>query len=177
MSNVVHEDNFSDMTQDRHYLYVKYGLANIHKKKLGERRWSNYFRFAFVRNPWDRYVSSWSSFHPKWDFAEYVERVGISLESTFDGYENDRWHALPQHLHLIDDNGRLLVDFVGRFETLQTDFDHICDQINVPRVVLPKLNRSKHKHYSQYYTDELREIVALRHKKDIEMFEYKFEGA
>ena len=60
------------------------------------------------------------------------------------------------------------MDFIGRFENLQGDYDTLCDTIGKPRVQLPHLNKSKHDHYAKYYDDETRRVVALRHAKDME---------
>jgi hypothetical protein len=67
------------------------------------------------------------------------------------------------------------IDFIGKIENLQNDFNTICDNIGIPRKPLTQRNKSKHDHYSKYYDKETRDIVASRFAEDIEMFGYKFE--
>ncbi len=64
-----------------------------------------------------------------------------------------------------------LVDFVGRFETLVTDFDFICQRICIP-AELPHLNRSAHRDYLTYYNPCSAEMIAKRYERYIALFRY-----
>ena len=136
------------------------------KKKLGENIWNEYFKFTFVRNPWDKIVSQYHFNRSKFGFGgstfkEYVRAWSAGQKiSTF-----------PQlNLFYIDEK----LDFVGRFETLQEDFNIVCDKVGIPQQQLPHMNKSKHKHYTEYYDEETRQIVAEKYTEDIKYFGYKF---
>ena len=138
-------------------------------KKLYREHWDGYFKFSFVRNPWDLLVS-WYNF----------KNVTLDFKSFLTEYEFDyrgRWWW-PKSLFytdfLLQQDGTELVDFIGRFENLQEDFNVVCDKIGIPRQDLPHARKSKHKHYTEYYDDETRQIVAEKYAKDIEYFGYEF---
>ena len=143
----------------------------------------NYFIFSFVRNPWDLLVSSYFWWNkPKtglknrkiknkicnMNFREYIQSEYVS-------YVNEiNTEGLGQHFWLINEQSKYIVDFIGKCETIQEDFNKICDKIRIPHRKLPHANKSKHKHYTEYYDDETKQIVAEKYAKDIEYFGYKF---
>jgi len=123
----------------------------------------NYFVFAFVRNPWDRIISYW--FWAKYNAKDLRIDKNLSLK--------DFLQKTPQNQYSYI-KGFTNNSFVGRFENLQQDFDEACDKIGISRQELRHVNKTNHKHYTEYYDDEMREIVAKKYARDIEYFGYKF---
>jgi hypothetical protein len=80
----------------------------------------------------------------------------------------------PQHEILYDENGRLIVDYLMRFESLQQDFDQVCDIIRKPRLVLGHHNRGVRTHYSDYFDEDSRRIFLRHFSRDVELFGYEY---
>lgn len=164
-----------------------------------DKAYDNYFKFCFVRNPWDRTVSNWKMFST-WrkphgaknlSFPQFIsflhEEVELKQIKAIDWGKNakniNHRYAMRNHsasflnpfYQAFDENQNVLVDFIGRFESLQEDFNKICEIINIPLVKLPHHNSTKRKHYSEYYNKETREMVRQRYARDIEYFGYEFE--
>jgi chondroitin 4-sulfotransferase 11 len=152
------------------------------------KKFNSYFKFAFVRNPWERMVS-WYEFMCKQvhkiesekynnvatNYAPYKKMCLLG----FDGYirfqhEKKNSGFFGYERYYSDKNGNNLLDFIGKLENLQEDFNTICDKIGIPRKQLPHKNKTKHKHYTEYYDEETKHIVAERYAKDIEYFGYEF---
>jgi hypothetical protein len=93
---------------------------------------------------------------------------------TFDSYV--RLYPLQladMSAFLCDENGKELVDFVGRYENMEEDFASVCRKIGID-IALPHVNRSEHAHYRDYYTAETKAIVSRLFARDIERFHYTF---
>lgn len=121
-----------------------------------------YFTFSFVRNPWSRVVSKYRYFNINTCFKKFVFDINCEKHPYVS------WHFKPQNTLTHG------CDFIGRFETLQQDFDTVCNKIGIPPQQLPHENKTVHKHYTEYYDDETREIVAEKYAQDITLFRYSF---
>jgi hypothetical protein len=139
-----------------------------------------YYKFSIVRNPWDRLVS-WYSYHTRvfkrtnQSFNSWVRNGATTHWKNVDGtYWGDK-DPLNCQLWIINkEYPEIKLDFIGKFENLQQDFNIVCDKIGIPSQELPHLNKSKHKHYTEYYDDETKQIVAEKFAGDIEHFGYEF---
>lgn len=147
---------------------------------VGQELWDESFKFAFVRNPWDRLVSGWQFTRQRekhrLTFDEFVRELP-SLDRSQDPDALERaisthWHAMPQTDHLLID-GQMAVDFVGHVESLNDDWKSIADRIGCD-ADLPRVNTSDRGDYRDYYSDDLRAIVDERFRVDATTFGYKF---
>ena len=130
-----------------------------------------------MRNPWDRLVSCWkqkivskaglNKYQHLQDFGDFV-RHGVRKEDV----AKCNTHLRLQTALLPLDK----LDFIGRVETFEQSLNHVLGKLSIPRQELPHKNKTKHKHYTEYYDDETREIVAEKYAKDIARFGYDFEG-
>ena len=162
---------------------------------IGEKDYnSEYFSFSFVRNPWDLTVSMYNYlWHSNYDFPKDC-RSNPKYKSIFDLsfrdfilHKNFQSATLKSHdcfsarknskyklqLDFVSHENKF-VDFIGKFENLQQDFNSVCKILGIPEQTLSCENKTNHKHYTEYYDDETREIVAKKYARDIEYFGYKF---
>lgn len=139
---------------------------------LGEQVFGDYFKFAFVRNPYDRFIS----------YCAFMSRQTGQFESSPQAFMRHVIldappvrHVLfrPQHEMLCDTDGRVAMDMIGRVESMQADYDRICARIGIPGTPLGQVNASRHRPYTEYYNDELRGLVAAMYARDFELLGYK----
>lgn len=157
---------------------VKSIMGNLNKQGLTLDLWKKYFKFAFVRNPWDRAVSRYFYSIKKNDCFNQSRVIEEDYKKDFyqfiKVFEQKGREKIYQFDFLADNNGKIQVDFIGRVETLQKDLDKVCEIISLPSIVVPHLNKTIHNNYKKYYTEESVEIVRKKFKKDIEYFGYEF---
>lgn len=141
--------------------------------------WEGYFKFAFVRNPWDWFISQHFYNLQKHGVAHRVDQA-LSTEDIRHTYRFLRlYRGVPwavsasQHGFLCNEGGRVLVDFLGRFERLEEDFLEIQSRIGV-KLTLPHVNSSAHRQYHSYYEDDTRALVGSLYARDIQIFGYEF---
>lgn len=145
--------------------YKNHAIIPWIKKDLGETRWNNYFKFTFVRNPWDRSVSL---YHWKPQAKKYKNFQEWNLKTTHDNM---------YHKFIFDEKDKICVDFIGYFENLKNDFTKICKKIGIPEPKnFNKVNtQNRPQNYKKFYTNK-KQIQRVRdlYTKTIDLLGYKF---
>jgi len=132
----------------------------------------DYFKFAFVRNPYDRFVSVCAMLNKRNPGYGGNERAFMKRALQFRRFRQ-RALVRPQIDMLIDDEGRLGMDFIGRYETLQESFAEASRRIGVPEVALRRSNTTDHDDHASYYDDELLGLVTGFYARDFERLDYE----
>lgn len=156
-------------------------------RMYGKKRFDAYFKFTFVRNPWDRLLSAYS-FLKKGGLNHMDQQFCDEVLSGYDTFEKfvmgwvdkqsvESWvHFIPQYHYVYDSNMNLVVNFVGRFEHFNEDFEKVRSilETGTPLKHLNKTGEKKAKSYRDAYSPEMAEKVAYVYKTDIELFGYAF---
>lgn len=138
------------------------------------------YKFAFVRNPWDLQVSSFH--HIQRERPHLMQ--GMTDYKVFLRWKLDSRRPYQYHIdtsierqmdYLVDMKNNMVMDFIGKYENLQEDFDFVCKTLGLPLRQLPHHRQAKdRKEYRKYYDDESAAWVAEYFKQDIEKFGYTF---
>lgn len=134
--------------------------------------WESFYKFAFVRNPFDRFIS----------YCAFMTRGNGQFDRDPHGtmrlvLEQPPLHHIlfqPQHLLITDEDGTLLTDYVGRVEEMQSSYDEIARHLGLPSTQLEKANASRREDYRRYYDQPSIEGVARLYARDLELFGYEF---
>ena len=154
---------------------IKHGHLSLQQLRpfLGEQKFSEYFKFAFVRNPYDRFVS----------YCAFMTRNGDVFSRNPKAVMRHMLFVEPPEQHILfqaqnslltDENGLLLTNYIGRVEQMQASYNAICERIGISLQFLEKVNSTSRRDYREYYDEELKQAVGRRYARDIELFGYEF---
>jgi hypothetical protein len=146
------------------------------------------FKFAFVRNPWDRFASSYQFMKDGTDWPMQQEWAAKHIgEATFEEFTDRLRNPIfrqvlrserffwPQSFWITDRRGKVIVDRVYRFESLSPDIASVCAEIGLPAPkVVPHRRKSREVGYQGLYTSEMQKLVADFYREDIALLGYRF---
>jgi hypothetical protein len=161
--------------------FPRHAKAIAAREMLPRELYDELFKFAFVRNPWDLQVSSWH--HIRRERPHLLE--GISDFVSFLQWKLDPERPYQyiidtsitlQNDYLVDLHGKRIVDFIGRYETLEQDYGQVCARVGIPYRQLPhKRKATDRDDYRRYYNERTIELVARHFRADVEELGYTFD--
>jgi hypothetical protein len=177
--------------------------SSVFRRDIRPDQFNEYFKFSFVRNPWDRMISLWKykvshdyvsfmkstmrsvptrrpfNFWDKYSGSSMEEYASINRMTPREiSFESFMLYSKEEDYKCLFETGvsfNQYADFIGKFENLNKDFKFICDKINVPCEELPHINPSfRKKRYQPYYNNKLKNLVGDLFYDDIKKFNYTF---
>lgn len=154
---------------------------------LGDEEFDRCFKFSIVRNSWSRMASVYFFHHADYEpSSEEKIRRGTTrkfhkldfdswVTKKYSNYKNKNKNKSSQLSKLTDLEGRLIVDYVGRLDTIQPSLDYICSKVGVKPISMPHTNGTNKTHYSHLYSQKTRDMVHEMCLTDIEYFNFSFE--
>ena len=138
-------------------------------KLISKKEFENSFKFAVIRNPWDRMVSRYfyskkvSNYFVNFSFEDFVE---------YDIKNNQK--VLNQFEFCTVDRSNFCLNSFIRFENINDDFSKIYKNIFDKSTKLKNMNSTYHDDYKKYYNTKLKDKIYKNFKKDINFFEYEY---
>ncbi|MEL6654983.1 MAG: sulfotransferase family 2 domain-containing protein [Bacteroidota bacterium] len=142
------------------------------------------FLFSVVRNPWDRLVSFY--FYRRKVYLQRAAQRTAERDQHFSSFATwvhseqaagllGKKNLRPQCKWICDEHKRPVVDFIGRFENISSDFQEICTCLGLPSIPLQFHNKSERPaDYRVLYNDYLRDLVKEVYQPDIDLFGYQY---
>ena len=154
---------------------LKHGHLSFEQVRpfLGEEAFSGYLKFAFVRNPFDRFVS-YCAFATSREGSFDRDPKAVMRHFLFTAPPRNHIIFKSQHSFLVGPDGNLQTDILGKVETMQASYDTIAARIGIASTPLDHSNRSRRGSYHDYYDQQLIDAVARMYTRDLELLGYDF---
>jgi hypothetical protein len=182
------EDN-EDKNENKENIesWLKYGLLGdtIKNNKLSitSEEWKTYFKFAFIRNPYDRAISSY-----EFNNQYILYSSNINNNNTFFDFYNSSKNVdmnifshsfLSQYDNIKNTYNDIQIDYLAKFENMNEELIFILKNIGVPdytkhvKFCNEKINSTIKKNITEYYDNESLVLVNDILKNDFEFLNYE----
>ena len=164
--------------------YINYenrvhGVLNYYKtspyinKKMGmtPQKWDTYYKFCFIRDPYDKIISAWNHINRySIPFKNYLNLINRCNDVEY-------MHMfMPQVRNIINQKGKVDINYIGKFENLEEDFQNILKNIGVKNIIHDsgkQMNKREHNHFTEYYDQDTLDKVNLILKEDFSLLDYE----
>ena len=147
------------------------------KKLVGGKVWKSYFKFSFVRNPWDRAISVYlhnrknSKLKNVWPKSKKMFRIALKAKYNLLGS-----NSVQQIDYVTDDRNKVILDFVGKFENLSEDFKFVTKSIGISCKINRVYDSTGKKNHVEWYDESSKNVIRREKKDDINKFNYNFQS-
>lgn len=171
---ISNSENLKD-TIRRFREYFRSNANPNNKLTVNAQQYEDYYKFTFVRNPWDR-AHSWYKNAMRDPIHQH--NYAIPADITFDnfittfagtGYLREQTYWLENYRNKVE------LDFVGKFENLAADFQEVCKALGITDMSLPHEVKSDEAKKIEYISAESVEFINHFYKREIALFDYQFE--
>jgi hypothetical protein len=157
------------------YAFPTHAEISVAQRRMPREVFERYFKFTFVRNPWDRLVSEYEFLLRKKEHGRHGRVKKLGGFKQFIKMQIPRRTAYQINM-ICDRKGVMVMDFVGKFENLHEDWKTVCHRIGIPHQELPRKNITTHKRYQDYYDNETQQMVRKHWAREIDLFSYSFDS-
>lgn len=168
------KDNMLEIARRLKFQHFNKVLNHRNKYTVTDIQYNSYFKFTFVRNPWARAFSWYNAVMRDEITKKQLGIIGdLVFEEALKKYAG-KGLLKPQLYWIKDFSGSVPLDYIGRFENLEKDFQEICKQANLPNIELPHKLKGSSLDYREYYNEASRQIISNIYEEEIALFEYTF---
>jgi chondroitin 4-sulfotransferase 11 len=160
---------------------VKKSHWKNHKRAIDIKNLSDFYSFAFIRNPYEKVLSSFNFYLNNEIRGNKSHKKIIKKLNTFENmilnYELVSNQILEhfkytQSDYICDKNGKIIIDYWDYFNNINSGINVMLKRIDKSTITLPIINKTPHNNWKNFYNDNLAEIVYGHWEKDFINFKF-----